>query len=81
MVEEASIAIVVAEVGLEEEMAEIFGTASETCEEEMGRKGETDVICCLNLGMNLNGVAEELELQLVVEAEASGLDQEVLVAT
>lgn len=80
MVEEASIAIVVAEVGLEE-MAEIFGTGSETCEEEMGRKGETDAICCLNPGMNLNGAVEELELQLVVEAEVAGRDQEVLVAT
>ena len=80
MPEEASIAIVVAEVELEVEIAEIFDTASETCEEEMERKGETDVICWLNLGMNLNGAVEELEQELVVAA-AVGLDKEVLVVT
>ena len=44
MAEEASIMIAVAEVELEPETAEIFDMASETCEEEMGRKGETDEI-------------------------------------
>jgi hypothetical protein len=79
ILEEASIATVVAEV--EVEMAEIFDTASETYEGEMGRKGETDVICWLSQEMNLNGVVEELELELAVVAAAAVLDQEVLGGT